>query len=794
MIKNIKHLKDFGIFRDYDNSNVQDFNRFNLIYGCNGSGKTTLVELFESLERKSLPPRFPSSQFSITVAPEGKTITHADFRTSNLNIYIFNDNFVKENIDWDNVVNTILLIAKEKIEERNKLNQLKEQQAEDIASQQKKENEITKLNKEVSDFMTNSARSIKHNLRAIDTSDNYFMNYDKRKFEKFIDEHKEEIKQGLHLLDEKEIAQSCRIVGIDLSELHLLDEEEVAQSIEGAKPNQKPEISFTLLSLDSNKFDKKKEEISRLLNKSIASKTIERLVSNVDIQTWVEEGVQIHRRYKSSECEFCGNQVSRGRYEELKDHFSDEYEQFKETLIKSTESIDDLSIELKDNLPDVEKFYTEFHPEFKKAHNELSVAARDINQALDKKWKDAANQKVANPFNTTLKINDIDETLIRKFNDEIKTIKNLVRRHNDKTNDFRNETNKNKKRLELHYATEQVRSFNYFQKQKDIEWKRNQNSSLKEKIDTRKQKIQQLEASLSNEGLGAEEFNSFLHKFIGRENLSLQFNKEKKGYDIIRDQQEGKHSKNLSEGEKRAIAFIYFITKLTEKNNKVEESIIVLDDPVSSFDSNHLFQAYSFLHSHCKEAKQLFIFTHNFTYFKLIRDWFSGNNKNRRRERKDEIAHFFTIETSTSNPRYAQLVNIDKTLIEYNSEYHYLFKKLLQHREKNTLNIEEAFLIANLSRRLLESFFNFKYPKHRPNLKRLLEDGLQRCEITTEDTKEKIYNSINKYSHSDRIETDTDSPETLMGESRNVIGDILKWIKEVDENHYKEMVEVINEN
>ena len=61
-----------------------------------------------------------------------------------------------------------------------------------------------------------------------------------------------------------------------------------------------------------------------------------------------------------------------------------------------------------------------------------------------------------------------------------------------------------------------------------------------------------------------------------------------KGYEIIRNNT-GVHDADLSEGEKTAIAFVYFITKLKENDNKITESIIVVDDPVSSFDSNHLF-------------------------------------------------------------------------------------------------------------------------------------------------------------------------------------------------------------
>lgn len=69
--------------------------------------------------------------------------------------------------------------------------------------------------------------------------------------------------------------------------------------------------------------------------------------------------------------------------------------------------------------------------------------------------------------------------------------------------------------------------------------------------------------------------------------------------------------------------------------------------------------------------------------------------------------------------------------------------------------------------------------------------GLSGCEITDESTKEKIYRFINKYSHSAVIEINEDSSENLVGESQNVISDIFRWLQEVDQIHYNEMIEVI---
>lgn len=136
-------------------------------------------------------------------------------------------------------------------------------------------------------------------------------------------------------------------------------------------------------------------------------------------------------------------------------------------------------------------------------------------------------------------------------------------------------------------------------------------------------------------------------------------------------------------------------------------------------------------------------------------------------------------------------MNADSSLTDYNSEYHYIFSKLYLYKERKTLDRDEAFLTANLSRKLVESFFTFKFPKGRSDVNALLESGLKNCTVTTAETKEKIYRFINKYSHSDVIEINEESAENLAGESHSVIEDIFKWIEEIDLVHYHEMVEVV---
>lgn len=85
----------------------------------------------------------------------------------------------------------------------------------------------------------------------------------------------------------------------------------------------------------------------------------------------------------------------------------------------------------------------------------------------------------------------------------------------------------------------------------------------------------------------------------------------------------------MSEGEKTAIAFVYFTIHLTDQDFNIDSGIVVIDDPISSLDSNSLFQAFSFLKNSVKNSSQVFILTHNFDFLKLLLNWLKHYPKNK---------------------------------------------------------------------------------------------------------------------------------------------------------------------
>ena len=365
-------------------------------------------------------------------------------------------------------------------------------------------------------------------------------------------------------------------------------------------------------------------------------------------------------------------------------------------------------------------------------------------------------------------------------------IKAYIDIHNEKAANFDAVISEAKKCLERHYIQEQIEQLQYNDKEVTLQKFKDNLEKIKAECDKKKIEYAALENKLSNETLGAEEFNKKLEKFLGYGEITIEFDKDEKGYKIYRNGRE--EAKNLSEGEKTAIAFIYFITKIKENRQKIEDTILVIDDPISSFDSNKLFSAYAYMKSECDKAKQLFVLTHNYNFFSLVFGWF--NKKHIKVENKKYPNYsIYRIENKFENGvRFAFLNNGGESLKQA-TEYDYIFNMVYSLKDK-FLSKQEMIFCGNVARKLVESFLSFKFPKQRADLMALLNAALPGDD--NDIVRERIYKFINIYSHEKKInvleELDT---EVLDATSQTVINDILKMVKDLDERHYNAMVEKV---
>jgi wobble nucleotide-excising tRNase len=213
--------------------------------------------------------------------------------------------------------------------------------------------------------------------------------------------------------------------------------------------------------------------------------------------------------------------------------------------------------------------------------------------------------------------------------------------------------------------------------------------------------------------------------------------------------------------------------------------IVVLDDPVSSLDSNALFLAFSFIRERTLGCEQLFLLTHNFEFFRQARNWFShlrGADK--------RTGRMYMLEcVKTPNGRSSAIIALDSLLATFESEYQYLFSRVyVESVSSDDTELERAYAFPNMARRLLEAFLAFRQPKSSGELGQKLE------QLEFDSVKKmRILRFVHVQSHGDEI-SDPGHDFYAIGECREVLSDLIELMKSEDPRHVEGLIELVEES
>lgn len=673
MITKINKIKDFGVLKNFNGSALPEFKTFNLIYGWNYSGKTTLSRVFRCLEKGKLHDDYLTATFEMENAPAKYDNTFA----VKPNIRVFNSDFVKENLKWDaDNFEPIFLLGSENIELQTELKQketdLKKAESELSEAKRLRQEKLNRLNVAV----TNKARNVGTLLS--------IRPFDSRHFLPIVDKVK------------------AAVATYTLSQANF--DKYKAQAISN---EQKPQIGELTISIED--LATLKTDVETILRRQAATDNkIQKLLDSKPISDWVETGKSLHEG--KTKCEFCGNTLSADLLEKLNEHFSRDYDLLKEDIETTLKTLTASKITLPTPLPTETAFYTDLLPDFRAKKSLLESEIINFNNSIASLIKDLESKK-DKPFDR-LEVADftdnktILETALKNFNDVIKT-------NDDRTAGFSTEKNAAIEKLKEHFAAEFETNETYSAIQKQLG---NEQTAIDAKgvtIESQKQAITLIKTQLDETVKGAELVNDYLKVFFGKDDVQIKPTADKK-FQLLRGTDV---AKNLSEGEKTAISFAYFTAKLEEQNNKLSDTIIYIDDPISSLDSNHLFNIYSFIKNtfyefkldpatnkkvHTAKCKQLFISTHNFDFHNLVFDWFKGL-------KKDNQAYWIIERHKNSHKDESVVKQNGNLLTSFNSEYAYLFSLLHNFQKNPTDTYDFLYHLPNVARRFVETFLNFKY-------------------------------------------------------------------------------------
>lgn len=173
--------------------------------------------------------------------------------------------------------------------------------------------------------------------------------------------------------------------------------------------------------------------------------------------------------------------------------------------------------------------------------------------------------------------------------------------------------------------------------------------------------------------------------------------------------------KSLSEGEKTFISFLYFYQLCLgtdDLSHSSKKKIIVIDDPVSSLDSKVMFVITTLIHQLAKykykkgESKnnkqeffypyleQLFVFTHNFYFYKEV-------SFDKRPINTSRYHHVIEKENSVSKVTYT---GQDSTI---KNDYSMMWESLK--KAKATIGTDKShnIMLANTMRRVIDTYLDF---------------------------------------------------------------------------------------
>jgi wobble nucleotide-excising tRNase len=729
MIKKILRIKNLGIFSNYQClPNLSEFKRFNLFYGWNGSGKSTLTNFFALLnEGKSL--NYPDLEYKISTS-DGDFIQNEIYKKK---IRVFNQNYKNKNIDIiAGKANPIFILGEDNIELAEKIKNDENVLDKQIRERDIKTNEIKKKENEKGDIFSNTAKII-----GVNTSGASLRNYRKNNAEKAF---------------------------YELGTKQILSNDEMSKYVLTLKQLEKPTISEILVNGLEDSIVKIIKEIKIILESTVETILIERLQKNSDISIWVETGLQLHKKYKSDQCEFCNQKLPENLLSNLLLYFNDADKKLKDDLDALYEKIDQIIIKVNNiSIIDKANFYDELQTDYQAIYEKYILLKNDIIEKL----RISKNRIVEKKSRTTeiIKFDDFFDftplkTILISLNEKIKT-------HNDKTNNFAKEKEKASDKIEKHYLSEI--SDDIQKMETDIKILKNEIVLLEngDSSDTSKIGIKEIQErikanknKISTSGIACDEINRYLKTFLGRDELFFELD-EGSGYTIKR---QGKIANNLSEGEKTAITLIYFIIHLKDQDFSVNDGIIVIDDPICSFDSNSLFQAFSFIKNSVKAAYQVFLFTHNYDFLRLLLNWLIKSK---------EKHEFFMIKNKyQENKRISFIDNLDQLLQKYESEYNYLVMRLYEFKDDGT--IESVYDIPNIARKVLEYFLLLMVPNSESmygKLEKICFDDMK---------KTAIYKFANDESHF----TSKNFDPSLIPECQKNISYLLEMIKTVFPQHW----------
>ena len=415
---------------------------------------------------------------------------------------------------------------------------------------------------------------------------------------------------------------------------------------------------------------------------------ISALISRLNNAGWVESGLSYYKKTDKSVCPFCQQRTSESLAEAIEGYFDAAYHEGKEYLLKATNDYEatlDWCRQLRGLLPSYQQQGIDI----------AGVANCLIDfDALGSVNLDRMRSKIRDTgrsveLEDTIDVRDNLADAIGKINAEIAV-------HNEQAEHFDEFKKEVLNKVRVNHAYRLASSVAAYRKAHRSFGKASSNlqskiSQTDEQMESLRLEREELLSHLTSSEPTIRQINSMLAD-LAFDSFYLTDANEGRDYQIVRP--DGSiANRTLSEGERTFITFLYFLSYAKSKAS--EHPVVVIDDPISSLDSNVLYFVSSMVRDMAGEVReslgngisQLLILTHNASFHHEITFPSKGYSL--------AGSNYYVIRKTARGSMVAPYGSTNPVTTGYEA----LWRELTDDRQ--------SVSVRNTIRRILETYFSF---------------------------------------------------------------------------------------